>query len=162
MASAAALETGGVRVVPSGASLGCRIEGIDLAKPLSDTDLATILKAFGRHAVRLLSRASRSMPPQHKAFARRFGSLEINVAAGHYTVPGHPEVMILSNIVENGQSHRPRRCRPGLAHRHELFGDDRLPQCPARPEGAARAMAWRSARPSSSTWRRPTTTCRPT
>ena len=35
------------------------------------------------------------------AFASRFGSLEINVA-GAYQEPGHPEVMILSNIVENG------------------------------------------------------------
>ena len=37
------------------------------------------------------------------AFAQRFGSLEVNVAAGHYTVPEHREVMILSNIVEDGQ-----------------------------------------------------------
>ena len=37
-----------------------------------------------------------------KAFAGRFGSLEINVA-GTFQEPGHPEVMILSNIVENGR-----------------------------------------------------------
>ena len=42
-------------------------------------------------------------PVQHKAFASRFGSLEVNVAAGRYTVPGHPEVMILSNEVVDGQ-----------------------------------------------------------
>lgn len=37
-----------------------------------------------------------------KAFAARFGSLEINVAGG-FQEPGHPEVMILSNIVEDGR-----------------------------------------------------------
>src|SRR5205814_7704782 len=38
-----------------------------------------------------------------KRFAARFGELEINVASGAYQEPGHPEVMILSNIVENGR-----------------------------------------------------------
>jgi taurine dioxygenase len=36
-------------------------------------------------------------------FAARFGELEINVASGPYQEPGIPEVMTLSNIVENGK-----------------------------------------------------------
>jgi taurine dioxygenase len=36
-------------------------------------------------------------------FAARFGELEINVASGAYQEPGVPEVMILSNIVDNGR-----------------------------------------------------------
>jgi taurine dioxygenase len=90
-------------VTPSGASLGCSIEGMDLARPLSDADVDLILRAFGRHGVLCFPKQSLT-PEQHKAFAARFGSLEINVAAGHYTVPGHPDVMILSNIVENGKA----------------------------------------------------------
>lgn len=89
-------------VIPSGASLGCRIEGLDLSKPLSDADVGLILTAFGRYGVVSFPRQTISAA-QHKAFAARFGSLEVNVAAGSYTEPGHPEVMILSNIVENGK-----------------------------------------------------------
>jgi len=86
-----------------GRTLGCNVEGVDLSKPLSDQDFATILKAFGDYAAVCFPRQSLDAG-QQKAFAARFGSLEINVAAGHYTVPGHPEVMVLSNIVENGKA----------------------------------------------------------
>src|SRR5205814_2813259 len=40
---------------------------------------------------------------QLKRFAAGFGELEINVASGAFQEPGIPEVMILSNIVENGK-----------------------------------------------------------
>ena len=90
-------------VIPSGKSLGCRIEGMDLSRPLSDADVDLILRSFGRHGVLCFPKQTMT-PQQHKAFAARFGSLEVNVAAGHYTEPGHPEVMILSNIVENGKA----------------------------------------------------------
>jgi len=40
---------------------------------------------------------------QLKDFSAQFGELEINVASGAYQEPGVPEVMILSNIVENGR-----------------------------------------------------------
>lgn len=91
------------QVVPSGEILGARIEGIDLSQPLSDEDFAIIVKAFGDHGV--LCFPGQDVPPEaHKAFASRFGTLEFNVAAGRYTVPNHPEVMILSNMVENGEA----------------------------------------------------------
>src|SRR5712691_502237 len=90
-------------ITPSGQSLGAGIEGIDLRRPLSTTDHAMILRALGKHGVLCFSRQSIAAA-QQKAFARRFGSLEINVAAGQFTVPGHPEVMILSNIVEGGKA----------------------------------------------------------
>ena len=90
-----------MKVIPTGEILGATVEDIDLAKPLDRTDLRTILIALGRYGVlrfpgQLLDAA------QLKAFSARFGSLEINVA-GAYQEPGHPEVMILSNIVENGR-----------------------------------------------------------
>jgi taurine dioxygenase len=90
-------------VVPSGESLGCRIEGLDLSRPLDPNDEALVLDAFGRHGVVCFPGQSLS-PEQQREFAGRFGSLEINVAAGHYTVPGYPDVMVLSNIVENGKA----------------------------------------------------------
>ncbi len=92
-----------LKITPIGATLGARIEGIDVSKPLSPEDKGAILRAFGQYAVLCFPNQSVA-PERHKAFAREFGSLEINVAAGHYTVPGHPEVMVLSNIIENGKA----------------------------------------------------------
>ena len=90
-------------VIPSGDVLGAHIEGIDLSSPLSEADRALILRAFGDHGV-LCFPDQDLAPNRHKSFAANFGSLEVNVAAGRYTVPEHPEVMILSNMVENGQA----------------------------------------------------------
>jgi taurine dioxygenase len=89
-------------VFPSEHSLGCRIEGIDLSKPLNHYDESLIIDAFGRFGVVCFPNQVLK-PVQHKAFASRFGSLETNVAAGHYTVPNHPEVMILSNEIIDGK-----------------------------------------------------------
>ncbi len=83
--------------------LGARIEGIDLAKPLSDGDFARILQAVGRHSV-VCFPGQTIDAGQQKAFAAQFGSLEVNVASRGFTVPDHPEVMVLSNIVENGRA----------------------------------------------------------
>ena len=90
-----------MKVIPTGEILGATVEGIDLAKPLDRADFRAILKAIGQHGV-LRFPAQSLDAAQLKAFSARFGSLEINVA-GAYQEPGHPEVMILSNIVENGR-----------------------------------------------------------
>jgi taurine dioxygenase len=90
-------------IKPTAHSLGASIEGIDLSKPLSEAHRGAVLRALGEYGVVCFPRQKLD-PAQHKAFAKAFGSLEINVAAGHYTAPGHPEVMILSNIVENGKA----------------------------------------------------------
>ncbi len=87
-------------IEPTGETLGATAEGIDLAKPLSRNDVAEIFCALGRYGV-VRFPGQHLDPAQQKAFSARFGSLEINVA-GAYQEPGHPEVMILSNIVENG------------------------------------------------------------
>ncbi len=86
---------------PTGDILGATIEGIDLSRPLEWREFAEILKALGHYGVLRFS-AQRLDAAQLKAFAARFGSLEINVAAA-FQEPGHPEVMILSNIVEDGR-----------------------------------------------------------
>ena len=91
------------RVISTGGMLGARIVGIDLSRPLQDAEFALIREAFGVHGV-LCFPGQNLAPDRHKAFAARFGSLEINVAAGSHTVPGHPEVMILSNVVEDGRA----------------------------------------------------------
>jgi len=87
-------------IAPTGETLGATVSGIDLGRPLDDRAFATILSALGRHGV-LRFPGQKLTPPQMKAFAAHFGSLEVNVA-GAYQEPGHPEVMTLSNIVEDG------------------------------------------------------------
>ena len=91
-----------MRIIPTGETLGATIAGVDLAKPLGARDFAEILRALGEHSV-LRFPAQQLDATQLKAFAGHFGALEINVA-GTFQEPGHPEVMILSNIVENGRS----------------------------------------------------------
>jgi len=90
-----------MQIIPGQEALGARVEGIDLAQPLSDAVLAQLIAALGRHGVLKYPKQNLTAA-QLKAFSGRFGQLEINVANA-YQEPGMPEVMILSNIVENGK-----------------------------------------------------------
>ena len=90
-----------MKFIPSGQSLGARVEGLDLSKPLSDESFKTLEQALGRYGV--LSYPNQTLTSlQLKQFSERFGRLEINVA-NLFQEPGLPEVMILSNKVENGK-----------------------------------------------------------
>jgi taurine dioxygenase len=90
-----------MRIVPGSATLGARVEGLDLAQPLSASVFEQLLQALGRHGV--LSYPKQDLTAaQLRAFSQNFGRLEVNVA-GAYQEPGLPEVMVLSNIVENGK-----------------------------------------------------------
>lgn len=84
-----------MKIVPTGQTLGARVEGLDLSRPLTDEQFALLEQALGHYGV--LSYPKQDLTPQQQRdFAARFGELEINVA-GAYQVPGLPEVMILSN-----------------------------------------------------------------
>jgi taurine dioxygenase len=85
-----------MQIMPSGQTLGARIEGIDLAQPLSDVDRRTILRALGQYGVLCFPRQTLGVA-EFATFGRRFGELEINVANLFYE-PDFPEVMILSNL----------------------------------------------------------------
>ena len=82
-------------IIPSGQTLGASVQGIDLAVPLSDQQLRTLLRALGRHGVLCFPHQPFDTPAL-AAFARRFGDLEVNVA-NLYFEPDFPEIMILSN-----------------------------------------------------------------
>ena len=90
-----------IKVVPTGETLGATVEGVDLGKPLSRLEFAEIMKAVGHYGV-LRFPGQKLDAAQLKGFSARFGSLEVNVA-GAFQEPGYPEVMVLSNIVENGK-----------------------------------------------------------
>jgi taurine dioxygenase len=91
-----------VQLILSGRVLGAAIEGLDLSRPLEESEVEALIQALGRYGVIRFPR-QRLTAQQQKAFAARFGELEINVASGAYQEPGIPEVMILSNIVRDGK-----------------------------------------------------------
>jgi len=91
-----------VKITPSGEALGATIDGLDLARPLPEEQVEFIVQALGKYGV--IRFPDQQLAAQDlKRFSARFGELEINVASGAYQEPGSPEVMILSNIVENGR-----------------------------------------------------------
>src|SRR5262245_2469897 len=96
------LSGGGMTAVePTGQILGATVQGVDLAKPLSDADFATILQALGRHGV-LRFPAQRLEAVELRDFSRRFGLIQATLTGRHHE-PGMPEVGYLSNIIENGE-----------------------------------------------------------
>ena len=90
-----------MRVKPFDAILGATVQGLDLSQALSDTE-----QEFVRHA--LANYGFVRFPDQQLQdrdmveFAKCFGSLEVNVAVTSSDHP-YPEIMTLSNIVENGK-----------------------------------------------------------
>jgi len=82
-------------------ALGARIEGIDLAQPVSDGDFKHILRALGAFGV-LCFPGQRLETRAFVRFGRMFGELEVNVA-NQFHEPGFPEVMVLSNMTKDGK-----------------------------------------------------------
>jgi len=93
-----------IRIRPSGRALGADIEGADLNN-LSDADFAVIRQAWLDHLVVRL-RGVDIDDQAHVAFARRFGVLDFNPGTqltGKVYVPGIPEIVKISNILEDGK-----------------------------------------------------------
>src|SRR5262245_53370902 len=86
---------------PSGEILGCRIEGLDLSQPIGEKELGFTLRYLADYGVVCFPKQSLD-PGAQVAFSRMFGDLEVHVS-GAFQEPGHPEMMILSNIVEDGR-----------------------------------------------------------
>lgn len=91
-----------VEIVPTDAPVGAEIRGVDLSRPLSDTDFQIILDAFHEHGV-IFFRDQALTPEQQIAFSRRFGSLE-KLPLSRYALPGHSEILLIANIEENGEN----------------------------------------------------------
>ena len=83
------------------APLGAEVLGLDLSRPLSDEGFRRLHRAHLDHHV-LVFRDLRITPAQQIAFSRRFGPLQIHVLR-QFQLAGHPEILVVSNIRENGQ-----------------------------------------------------------
>jgi taurine dioxygenase len=132
-----------IRVSGSGKTLGATIEGLDLAKPLSGEDFDAVVHALGDYGVIRFPRQELTAR-QLTDFSARFGKLEINVA-NTYQEPGLPEVMILSNMLENGKPigladagqdwHTDMSYSRTIAFANVLYGI-KIPQRDGKPLGA--------------------------
>jgi taurine dioxygenase len=91
-----------ISVSPSGADLGAEIRGVDL-RELDDERFKEIYRAWLEHQV-LLVRHQHLSDGDLIAFSRRFGNLDLAPVQenGRRSVEGHPEIYVVSNVVENG------------------------------------------------------------
>ena len=90
-----------MNIAPTKAALGAEIRGVDLARNLESATFRQIEDAFNSYGV-IFFRDQRISVEQQIAFARRFGEVEINVNT-QACLPGHPEVLLVSNIKKDGR-----------------------------------------------------------
>ncbi|MEM5515897.1 TauD/TfdA family dioxygenase [Henriciella sp. AS95] len=80
-----------INVRPIAGALGAEIEGIDLSDDLSNEAFDTVHQAFLDHHVIFFRDQHDLSPEKHKAFGRRFGTL--NVHPYVKGMDGHPEIL---------------------------------------------------------------------
>ncbi len=90
-----------IEIVPSGYALGAEVLGVDLSKPLADETFLAIESAFNEHSV-ICIRNQNLDPTTFVAYASRYGEPQ-NLYLNNYAMPGHPEILYVSNIQEDGR-----------------------------------------------------------
>ena len=86
------------------APLGAEIAEIDLSKPLAQDDVEVIEDAWHEQLV-VVFRGQCLSDPQLLAFSRNFGELDLP-GPNPYGEPfnkQHPEINVISNVIENGK-----------------------------------------------------------
>jgi taurine dioxygenase len=91
-----------VTVIPTGKALGAEIQGIDL-RTVDSNDFAGVYRAWLDYSV-LLFRGQKLTDDDLIAFSERFGDLDWAPVqeSGRRFVDGHPEIYVVSNVMENG------------------------------------------------------------
>ena len=94
--------THAAQIIPSGQALGAEIRNLDL-RNLSDSEFDSIHDAWLNHLVVLL-RAQQLTDGDLIRFSRRLGNLDWAPVqeTGRRFVEGHPEIYVVSNVIENG------------------------------------------------------------
>jgi taurine dioxygenase len=91
-----------IEIMPTGKACGAEVRGVDLAKPLDEAVFEQIYDAFAEHGVLIFR--DQDVPAETQiAFTRRFGEPDIYVLR-EYTLSEHPEILLISNIQENGRN----------------------------------------------------------
>jgi alpha-ketoglutarate-dependent 2,4-dichlorophenoxyacetate dioxygenase len=86
-----------MRITPVHSSLGARVEGVELAKPIDEAMFREIFAAFQEYSV-LVFHDQRLTDEQQMAFSERFGPLETTLKAVGKEDRLHPQLVDLSNI----------------------------------------------------------------
>ena len=91
------------RIIPSGNALGAEIQGLDL-KDISDGDFEAIHRGWLDHLV-VRFRGQQLTDEDLIRFSQRFGELDWAPVqeTGRRFVEGHPEIYVVSNVIENGE-----------------------------------------------------------
>jgi taurine dioxygenase len=90
-----------MKILPTEQILGAQVQGLDLSRMLTDAEFDTLVLALGNHGVLEFPNQTLTTA-QLKAFSLRFGKLYIS-PGGRAQAEGFPEVMILSNMVQDGK-----------------------------------------------------------
>lgn len=90
-----------VAIRPNDAPIGVEVLGVDLSQDLDEETFATIRDAYYHHSL-LIFRDQHITPAQQVRFTRRFGELQLHHLK-QYVLPEHPEILLVSNVVENGR-----------------------------------------------------------
>jgi taurine dioxygenase len=91
-----------IEVIPTGAAIGAEIRGVNLAQPLDDATFAAVEHAYNTRGV-IFFRDQGLTPFQQVAFTRLFGEVEFNIFGERWSVPGNPEIVVISNITEENR-----------------------------------------------------------
>lgn len=91
-----------IEIQPLSEALGAAVIGVDLSKPVDDETFEQIHDAHLEYAV-VVFRDQDLTPEQHIAFSRRFGDLDVHVL-NQYLLPGHPEILLVSNKEVDGKA----------------------------------------------------------
>src|SRR5438874_10530641 len=91
-----------IPVRKSDAACGAEIE-FDLSMPIDEAIFSELERAFHDNII-VFFRDQHLTEDQHIAFSRRFGELEIHIVQ-KYLLPGHPEILLISNVRNEGGEH---------------------------------------------------------
>ena len=131
-----------MKIIPTAAVLGAEIAGVDLSRHLDDATFTAIERAYDEYGVIFF--AGSRFPRQQVALVRRFGD-RINIFGERWSVPGNPEIVVLSNITEGGQPTGVRRAgeqwHSDMCYTAEPSAQDRVLHAMPRSPGAAPAPA---------------------
>lgn len=90
-----------LEVQPLSDMIGVEIKGIDLSTGSTKESAEEVSRLLNENGV-VLFRNQKISEDQHIAFSRFFGDLEIHVLK-EFLLPGHPEILLISNIEDNGK-----------------------------------------------------------
>ena len=90
-----------LRIRPLHPTFGAEVIGVDFSREVDSATLAEIEAAWRRYSI-LLFRGIAWTPAQHVAFTRKLGPLHI-MEPLEFNLPGHPEVLVVSNVEQDNK-----------------------------------------------------------